>query len=227
MKNILLVLISLNKYPQHVLFYCYCFVFLWRNQKNIKFVNWKNKKKKNVRSYDIFWWSNKKTQLRRKKKKCIATDKAFFFIRKILISFSFLHENICCGYPLEASWRGASNEYPQHMFSWRNEKNIMWIPPLICSYENKALTLNKIPVFSYNYRPEPVLFWRKNSKIKKSLSYLLTNFFQHVSGNPAIFFFYALSGLHRQHIEMPPHTTQINMKIPVFVFFPWKRASTT
>ena len=29
---------------------------------------------------------------------------------------------------------GASNEYPQHMFSWRNKKNIMWIPPLICSY---------------------------------------------------------------------------------------------
>ena len=29
---------------------------------------------------------------------------------------------------------GGSNEYPQHMFSWRNKKNIMWIPPLICSY---------------------------------------------------------------------------------------------
>ena len=27
----------------------------------------------------------------------IATDKAFFFIPKILISFLFLHENICCG----------------------------------------------------------------------------------------------------------------------------------
>ena len=31
--------------------------------------------------------------------------------------------------------RGASNEYPQHMYSARNKKNIMWIPPLICSYE--------------------------------------------------------------------------------------------
>ena len=38
-------------------------------------------------------------------------------------------------YSLEAPWQGASNEYPQHMFLWRNKKNIMWIPPLICSYD--------------------------------------------------------------------------------------------
>ena len=58
----------------------------------------------------------------------IATDKALFFIRKMLISFFFLfHENIGFG-------QGASNEYPQHIFLWRNKKNIMWIPPLICSY---------------------------------------------------------------------------------------------
>ena len=37
-------------------------------------------------------------------------------------------------YSLEAPRRGASNEYPQHMFSLRNEKNIMWMPPLMCSY---------------------------------------------------------------------------------------------
>ena len=30
--------------------------------------------------------------------------------------------------------RGASNEYPQHMLSWRNKKNVVWILPLICSY---------------------------------------------------------------------------------------------
>ena len=29
-----------------------------------------------------------------------------------------------CGYSLEVHPRGASNEYPQHMFSWRNKKNI-------------------------------------------------------------------------------------------------------
>ena len=27
-------------------------------------------------------------------------------------------------YSLEAPRRGTSNEYPQHMFSWRNKKNI-------------------------------------------------------------------------------------------------------
>ena len=37
-------------------------------------------------------------------------------------------------YSLEAPRRGASNEYPQHMFLWRNKKNIMWIPPLVCRY---------------------------------------------------------------------------------------------
>ena len=54
--------------------------------------------------------------------------------KMIPVSFLFLHENLCCGYSLEAPRRGASNEYPQHKFSWRNKKNIMWIPPLICSY---------------------------------------------------------------------------------------------
>ena len=52
----------------------------------------------------------------------------------MLISFLFLDENILCGYSLEAPHRGASTEYPQHMFSLRNKKTIMWIPPLICSY---------------------------------------------------------------------------------------------
>ena len=55
----------------------------------------------------------------------IATNKALFFIRKMLISFLFLNKIICCGYSLEAPLRGASNEYPQHMFLSRNTKNIM------------------------------------------------------------------------------------------------------
>ena len=41
-----------------------------------------------------------------------------------MIFFLFLHENICFGYSLEAPLRGASNEYQQHMFSWRNKKDI-------------------------------------------------------------------------------------------------------
>ena len=73
---------------------------------------------------------------------CIATDKALFFIQKMLISFLFLNKNICCGYTLEAPRRGASNEYPQHMFSSRNKKNIMWIPTLIYSYKRGQFLTN-------------------------------------------------------------------------------------
>ena len=57
-----------------------------------------------------------------------------FFNPKVLIFFLFLHENICCGYSLDAPCRGTSNEYPQHMFSWRNKKNIYRIPSLIQTY---------------------------------------------------------------------------------------------
>ena len=39
------------------------------------------------------------------------------FQEKKMIFFLFLQENIRCGYSLEAPRRGASNEYPQHMFS--------------------------------------------------------------------------------------------------------------
>ena len=46
-------------------------------------------------------------------------------------------------YSLEAPRRGTSNEYPQHMFLWRNKKNIMWTPPLICSYEYVVGTQQK------------------------------------------------------------------------------------
>ena len=31
---------------------------------------------------------------------------------------------------LEVPWQGASNKYPQHMFSYRNKKNIFLIPLL-------------------------------------------------------------------------------------------------
>ena len=41
-----------------------------------------------------------------------APEKAPFFSQKVLIFFLFLHENIRCGYSLEVSHRGTSNEYP-------------------------------------------------------------------------------------------------------------------
>ena len=64
----------------------------------------------------------------------IALDKLIlrrFFNKKESIFFLFLYENIMLWYSLEAPRRGASNEYPQHMFSSRNKKNIYQIPTLI------------------------------------------------------------------------------------------------
>ena len=60
-----------------------------------------------------------------------STTYGAFFSPKVLIFFMLLHKSICCRYSLEAPRRGASNEYPQHMFSWRNKKNIYGIPSII------------------------------------------------------------------------------------------------
>ena len=40
-----------------------------------------------------------------------------FFIPKLPFLFIFL---ICCWHSPKALWRGASDEYPQHTFSWRS-----------------------------------------------------------------------------------------------------------
>ena len=58
-----------------------------------------------------------------------AWDKALFFSTKMY--FLFLHEKIFCGYSLEVPCRGAFNEYQQHMFSWRNKKNIYLVIPYL------------------------------------------------------------------------------------------------
>ena len=42
----------------------------------------------------------------------------------IIFFLLFLYENICCGYSLEAPRRGASIEYPQHLFLLRNKNDI-------------------------------------------------------------------------------------------------------
>ena len=39
-------------------------------------------------------------------------------------NFLFLNKNIRCGYSLEVPQGGTSYEYQQHMFLWRNKKNI-------------------------------------------------------------------------------------------------------
>ena len=48
-----------------------------------------------------------------------ATDKRGYPHNIFLID-----KNICCGYSLEVPHWGTSNEYPQHMFSLRNKKDI-------------------------------------------------------------------------------------------------------
>ena len=47
------------------------------------------------------------------------------------IFFSFLEENICFWYSLEAPWLGTSDEYSQRKFLSRNKKTIYLIPTLI------------------------------------------------------------------------------------------------
>ena len=68
-----------------------------------------------------------------------SSDKMLFFNPKVLIFFLFPHKKICCGYSLESPHRGASDDYPQHMFSWRNKKNIIRIPAFIWRYGPSAL----------------------------------------------------------------------------------------
>ena len=59
---------------------------------------------------------------------CIAAVKVHF-PAKNLIFFLFLHENTCCGYSFEVPHQGTSNEYPQHMFLWRNKKKYLSVTP--------------------------------------------------------------------------------------------------
>ena len=53
-------------------------------------------------------------------------------ITNIFSYFSAKTYDVCS---LEAPRRGASNEYPQHMFSMRNKKKEMLVPTLIWSYD--------------------------------------------------------------------------------------------
>ena len=72
-------------------------------------------------------------------------------------------------YSLEAPRRGASNEYPQHMFSWRNKKNIVWIPSLICSYVKS----NIITYVRYACIP-------KMSQPIQDIPFFLSSFFEEI-----------------------------------------------
>ena len=68
---------------------------------------------------------------------------------QVNIFFLFLLENIYCGDSLEMPCQGTSNEYPQHMFLWRNKKNIntFWMKKLPCQ---SLLTFTTLWVNSKN-----------------------------------------------------------------------------
>ena len=86
--------------------------------------------------------------------KSVALDDTFFFsTQKILIFYLFHHKNICCQYSLKALGQGASNEYSQHMFSWRNKRDIYLRPPLIRSCVNFCFDpVNRtFELFQYDY----------------------------------------------------------------------------
>ena len=51
----------------------------------------------------------------------------FFFQTKFIDNFYF-HENICCGYSLEMSWWGTSNEYHNIWFRGDIRKILSWFP---------------------------------------------------------------------------------------------------
>ena len=68
-------------------------------------------------------------------------------IRSASMRRFFLQENICCTYSLEAPQWDASNEYPQHIFSWRN-KIISYTFQLIIT---KSCLYNFDPLKPYFY----------------------------------------------------------------------------
>ena len=77
-----------------------------------------------------------------------AQDKVLFFPTKITF-FLISQQKHMLWFSLEAPCRGTSNEYPQHMFSWKNKKNIMWIPYFIWCYVLPIiLILSLISIFA-------------------------------------------------------------------------------
>ena len=77
-----------------------------------------------------------------------ATDRALFSSEKMLISFLFLNENICCGYSLEAPQRGASNAY--HNICFRGEIWKILYGYLLLSVAMPGLLVPVISVFTFH-----------------------------------------------------------------------------
>ena len=87
----------------------------------LTFFEEKKKQQKTETSYPGEWWLFKSI----KGSRAISLDRQLQITRSTWkMFFLFLQENICCKYSLEVPRQAPSNEYPQHMFSWRNKKNI-------------------------------------------------------------------------------------------------------
>ena len=114
--------------------------------------------------------------------KFIALDKMLlFFNPKILIFFLLLHENLCCGYWLEAPHWGTSNEYPHHMFLWRNKKNI-YLGPVVQSIVS---LMSLLSVISLTILVDSIysilIFFAEKMWVAFALQKLLTFFQQKIS----------------------------------------------
>ena len=59
---------------------------------------------------------------------------SLFFFDQNCWYFHFSTKMYVVGYSLEMPCFGASNEYSQHVFSWKNKKNLFLIPTLVWSY---------------------------------------------------------------------------------------------
>ena len=61
------------------------------------------------------------------------------------LGHDILHKNLCCGYSLESPQQGDSNEYPQHMFLWRNKQiyPLLQNTLLICSIGPRFIVSSK------------------------------------------------------------------------------------
>ena len=103
-------------------------------------------------------------------------------------------DKVYCGYSLEASHWGASNEYPKHTFSWRNKKLSLlfgWKMPYLELSEG-AICEQRKPRTSLHIRRKwsgPLLFTQLNCNFMKSRS-------------PTV---KALIGLHRFGGSFSPH----------------------
>ena len=93
-----------------------------------------------------------------------------FVSPKVLISFLFLHKNVCCGYSLEVPQRGTSDEYPQHTFLWRNKEYLLDTHSYLnlCTIQIAFLCPATRKVAGYYVIPSEILSVRPSVSVRPS-----------------------------------------------------------